>query len=491
MAKTRSRNIFICQSCGAQSPKWQGKCNECGEWNTLHEEVVVQDQRRGWVSKQTSSSAAVPLTQFDAADSVPFERISTGISEFDRTLGGGIVPGSFILLGGDPGIGKSTLLLQMTAGICKQRLGDQNLKVLYVSGEESVQQTMMRARRLNTVSQNTYVAAESNLEVIMELTKKMEPHILIVDSIQTVYLSELQSAPGTVSQVRECSQKLMNLAKGSNTAVFLIGHVTKEGNIAGPKVLEHMVDTVLSFEGDLHHHYRILRALKNRFGTTNELGVFQMLSGGLQEVTNPSELFLEERSDSLQGSAVLASMEGSRAILCEVQSLTTPSPLPMPRRNTIGFDLQRAHLILAVLDKHLNMNLVNRDVFVNIVGGLKITEPAVDLAVAASLISSNSNQDMDPKLCLFGEIGLTGEVRGVVQADQRIKEAHKLGFTKFLVPYANKKHLTELKPDILKSVTFIKSVRELPRILFPKAQFSTSPKPDSYKKNYSKEQDLE
>lgn len=470
MAKTRSRNIFVCNSCGAQSPKWQGRCNECGEWNTLQEEVVVQDKGRGWVSKEATSSEVVALNTSEKSDAQPFQRISTGISEFDRTLGGGVVPGSFILLGGDPGIGKSTLLLQMTKGI-----GDQNLKVLYVSGEESVQQTLMRARRLKTVSANTFIASESNLDVIIELTKKMEPDVLIVDSIQTVYLSELQSAPGTVSQVRECSHKLMNLAKSSGTAVFLIGHVTKDGHIAGPKTLEHMVDTVLSFEGDLHHHYRILRSLKNRFGTTNELGVFQMQSGGLQEVTNPSELFLEERSENPQGSAVLASMEGSRVILCEVQSLTTPSPLPMPRRNTIGFDLQRTHLILAVLDKHLDLHLANRDVFVNIVGGLKINEPAVDLAVAASLLSSDWNSDMDSKMCLFGEIGLTGEVRGVVQADQRIKEAYKLGFTKFIVPFANKKHVADLGPQLLKSVQFIKSVKELPRLLFPTGAMNRKP----------------
>lgn len=466
MGKTsKSKSIFVCQSCGAQSPKWQGRCNDCGEWNSFQEETVVkQDDRRGWSisdDNQGTTLEAKRLIEKNISSEDVANRMSTKIGELDRTLGGGVVPGSFILLGGDPGIGKSTLLLQMTKG-----LGDQNHSVLYVSGEESVQQTMMRAKRLETMSENVYIGAESNLENIFQLTKKVNPKILIVDSIQTVYLPDVQSAPGTVSQVRECAAKLMNLAKMNNITVFLIGHVTKEGNIAGPKVLEHMVDTVLSFEGDIHHQFRLLRALKNRFGTTNELGVFQMQNAGLIEVSNPSEMFLEERSDNLQGSAVLATVEGSRALLCEVQALTNSSPMPMPRRTAIGFDVPRAHLILAVLDKHLDLDLAHKDVFVNIVGGLKVQEPAVDLAVAAALISSHTYRDLPSDLCLFGEIGLTGEVRAVVSAEQRIKESHKLGFKKFLVPASNKKHLSDLPKDIQSKIIWIKNIKELPKLLF-------------------------
>jgi DNA repair protein RadA/Sms len=474
MAKTRSK--FICQNCGAQSPKLQGKCPECGEWNTYQEEIIQkQDDRRGWDLGAGGAGKSPLDVQRLSHDQVTVEshniRFSTKISELDRTLGGGVVPGSFILLGGDPGIGKSTLLLQMCKG-----LGDQGFKVLYVSGEESVQQTMMRAHRLKAQSENIYVGSESNMDSIFQLAQKVQPKVMIVDSIQTVYMPELQSAPGTVSQVRECSNKLLGLAKTNGISIFLIGHVTKEGNIAGPKVLEHMVDTVLSFEGDIHHHFRILRALKNRFGTTNELGVFQMATIGLREVSNPSEMFLEERSDNLEGSAVLASIEGSRAILCEVQALTNPSPLPMPRRTTIGFDVQRAHLILAVLDKHLHLDLAHRDIFVNIVGGLKIQEPAVDLPVACSVLSSYLNQEIPSDLCLFGEIGLTGEVRGVTAAEQRIKEAYKLGFKKFIAPASNKKHLGDLDKDILSKISWIKNIKDLRGMLFHKPKATQKPK---------------
>ncbi len=468
MAKTRSK--FICQSCGAQSPKWQGKCPECGEWNSFQEEVEQKlDNRRGWNITGSDSDRrpleAHRLSEDFVSDKSHNVRFSTNILELDRTLGGGIVPGSFILLGGDPGIGKSTLLLQMCAGLSSQKL-----KVLYVSGEESVQQTMMRAHRLKAHGDNIFIGSESNIDSIFQLAQKVQPNVMIVDSIQSVYMSEIPSAPGTVSQVRECSNKLLGLAKTNGISIFLIGHVTKEGNIAGPKVLEHMVDTVLSFEGDVHHHFRILRALKNRFGTTNELGVFQMVAQGLKEVSNPSEMFLEERSSNLQGSAVLASIEGSRAILCEVQALTNSSPLPMPRRTAIGFDVQRAHLILAVLDKHLNLDLAHRDVFVNIVGGLKIQEPAVDLAVACAIFSSYLNQEIPSDLCLFGEIGLTGEIRGVIAAEQRLKEAYKLGFKRFIVPYSNKKHLQDLDKNILSQVSWIKNIKELKNILFNKTK---------------------
>lgn len=462
MAKTRS--IFSCQNCGAQRPKWEGKCPECGEWNTFVEETALtSDKRRGWdISGDAENLDRVwNLAETSELSASKIQRVSTQNSEFDRVLGGGLVPGSFILLGGDPGVGKSTLLLQMCRG-----LGESNLKVLYISGEESVQQTALRARRLNVVSKAVEVGSESNLEIILNLVKKSQPNVLIVDSIQTVYLPEIQSAPGTVSQVRECSARLMGLAKKSGMSVFLIGHVTKDGNIAGPRTLEHMVDTVLSFEGDVNYQFRLLRALKNRFGTTNELGVFQMVASGLEEVTNPSELFLEERGEELIGSSIFASMEGSRPILCEIQALTNPTNLAMPRRTTIGFDQQRVHLILAVLDKHLDMDFSHRDIYVNIVGGLKVAEPAADLSVAASLISSEGFQEMNPKLCLFGEVGLTGEVRAVSQAESRFKEAQKLGFTKFIIPLSNKKHLKDIPAQQLQSVIWVKHIKELPKILF-------------------------
>lgn len=462
MAKTRS--IFSCQNCGAQRPKWEGKCPECGGWNTLIEETsLTTDKRRGW---DISSDAENTDRVWNLAETLELpesktQRVSTKNFEFDRVLGGGLVPGSFILLGGDPGVGKSTLLLQMCRG-----LGESNLKIMYISGEESVQQTSLRARRLSVISKQVEIGSESNLEIILNLVKKSRPDVLIVDSIQTVYLPEIQSAPGTVSQVRECSARLMTLAKKSNMSVFLIGHVTKDGSIAGPRTLEHMVDTVLSFEGDVNYQFRLLRALKNRFGTTNELGVFQMHQGGLVEVTNPSELFLEERGEELIGSSIFASMEGSRPILCEIQALTNSTNLAMPRRTAIGFDAQRVHLILAVLDKHLDMDFSHKDIYVNIVGGLKVSEPAADLSVAASLISSEGFQEMNPKLCLFGEIGLTGEVRAVAQAETRLKEALKLGFNKFIIPLSNQKHLKDLPSDSLKFVTWIKHIKDLPKILF-------------------------
>ena len=379
----------------------------------------------------------------------------------DRVLGGGLVAGSFILLGGDPGIGKSTLLLQMAGGIAN------NLKtgnVLYISAEESVGQTGLRAQRLGVKNSNVQMASESNLETLLELANKHKPKVLIVDSIQTIYLSELASAPGSVSQVRECASQLMSFAKNSNTIVFLIGHVTKDGNIAGPKVLEHMVDCVLSFEGDVSHQFRLLRAQKNRFGATFELGVFQMQQMGLTEVQNPSEMFLEERGRKLIGSAVFAAMEGTRPILCEVQALTTNTPMPMPRRTSLGFDVQRVHLLIAVLNKHLDFNLATADVFINVVGGLNLSEPAADLAVTAALMSTELNQEIDAKTCFFGEIGLTGEIRAVTFAEQRLREAHKLGFTHFVMPASNKKHLVDIPKNLTEKVLWVHEVFELKKL---------------------------
>lgn len=463
MAKSKIRSVFVCQNCGSQRPKWEGKCSECGAWNSLVEEMTSPTsssgpKSRGWTDGDKINQV-VSLDQ--NIETINYQRLSTGIGELDRVLGGGLVAGSFILLGGDPGIGKSTLLLQMAGGIATNLASG---SVLYISAEESVGQTGLRAQRLGVKNANVQMASEANLETLIELARKHKPKVLIVDSIQTIYMSELGSAPGSVSQVRECAGELMTFAKNTNTIVFLIGHVTKDGNIAGPKVLEHMVDCVLSFEGDLSHQFRLLRAQKNRFGATFELGVFQMQQVGLVEVQNPSEMFLEERGRKLIGSAVFAAMEGTRPILCEVQALTTNTPMPMPRRTSLGFDVQRVHLLIAVLNKHLDFNLATADVFINVVGGLNLTEPAADLAVTAALMSTELNQEIDAKTCFFGEIGLTGEVRAVTFAEQRLREAQKLGFTQFVMPASNKKHLIDLPKALLEKIFWIHEVFEMKKL---------------------------
>jgi DNA repair protein RadA/Sms len=463
MAKAKS--VFVCQNCGAQRARWEGRCTDCGAWNSFVEEMITKEtpttsRQRGW-SPAANESGAGPVIRLDETLSeIPVDRLSTGYGELDRVLGGGLVRGSFLLLGGDPGIGKSTLLLQMAGGIAAK-----GASVLYVSGEESVNQSGLRAQRLGVRSPRVHMASESNLEVIRELAKDLKPQVMVVDSIQTVFLPEVASAPGSVSQVRECAAQLMGLAKGQGITIFLIGHVTKEGNIAGPKVLEHMVDTVLSFEGDLSHQFRLLRSLKNRFGATHELGVFKMDSHGLVQVENPSELFLEERGQRLVGSTVFASMEGTRPLLCEVQALTNFTPMPVPRRTSLGFDVNRVHLLTAVLNKHLNLKLANSDVFINVVGGLKLTEPAADLAVAAALLSTEAEADVDAKTCFFGEIGLTGEIRAVSFPEARLREAEKLGFETFVIPHSNRKHLQELDASLKSKIKWMKDVRDLATLL--------------------------
>lgn len=394
---------------------------------------------RGWTQSKSQSSggSVVSLAEVDATTLSSTSRTATSIAELDRVLGGGLVRGSYVLVGGDPGIGKSTLLLQMALGLAK---GDK--RVLYVSAEESVNQTQLRAQRLGALHGNVLVASESRMDTILALAEREKPDIMIVDSIQTVFLPELSSAPGTVSQVRECAAQLLSFAKGpQQISIFLVGHVTKEGSIAGPRVLEHMVDAVLSFEGDPHYHFRILRALKNRFGATNELGVFQMGSEGLREVSNPSQFFLEERGAQAIGSSVFAALEGSRPLLCEIQALTISSPLAMPRRTAMGLDVNRVHLLMAVLDKYLNLDFSHRDVFVNVVGGLKLSEPAMDLALTAALLSSYSNQPLPASSCYFGEMGLTGEIRAVAFAEERVKEALKMGFQNIYLPSSVRKSL--------------------------------------------------
>lgn len=470
--KSKRKTIFTCQNCGAQRPRWEGKCSDCGAWNSYIEETFSEPAaERGWAlgsgamnkKQKGSSSSAQKVETFNLDQSievVKFERWDTGFAELNRVLGGGLVKGGFVLLGGAPGVGKSTLLLQMAGGLAQKEA-----EVLYVSGEESVAQTGSRAHRLGIRNSKVSLCAESNLDVILDLARNKKPDVLIVDSIQTLFLPSLEAAPGSVSQVRECAGHLMGLAKNEGISVFLIGHVTKDGTIAGPKVLEHMVDCVLSFDGDLSNNFRLLRSLKNRFGPTHELGVFKMISSGLEEVLNPSELFLEERGESLIGSAVFASMEGSRPLLCEVQALTLSSPMAMPRRTSLGIEVNRLHMITAVLDRHLDLRLAHHDIFINVVGGLKLMEPSSDLAVAAAILSTDGRKEIDAKSVFFGEIGLTGEVRAVSFAEQRLKEADKLGFEHFIIPLSNKKHLDDFKTAKNKKISWIKSVRDLQKIL--------------------------
>jgi DNA repair protein RadA/Sms len=457
---TKTKSIFVCQNCGSERPKWEGQCRDCNAWNSLVEESVAKAPKnsRSW-SVGTDGAPSQTVLALDAEiDFKETSRWNTGMSELNRVLGGGLVPGSYALLGGDPGIGKSTLLMQMAG-----KLGDVGRKVLYVSGEESVEQTALRAQRLGVKSAAVQVAAESRLTQILNLVDQLKPEVLIVDSIQTIYLDEIPSAPGTVSQVRECAARLMAVAKNSKVCIFLVGHITKDGSIAGPKTLEHMVDTVLSFEGDANYQFRLLRAQKNRFGPTNELGVFQMTGIGLEEVTNPSELFLAERGESLVGSTVFAAMEGTRPLLCEVQSLSSASYMPMPRRTSLGFDVNRVNLLAAVLDKHLDCDFARHDVFVNVVGGLKISEPGADVAIASAMLSSIGGQALPSQTIFFGEIGLTGEIRAATLAVERLREAEKLGFAQAVIPAGNKKHVDkELKTSKLK-LHYVKHVTELSR----------------------------
>ena len=428
MKPAKAKTVYVCQSCGSQSPRWMGKCPDCGQWNTLVEERVEKPKAGGRASIGGQSE---PLLLGDIKTGEE-DRFVTKIGELDRVLGGGIVTGSVVLIGGDPGIGKSTLVLQML-----RQVSDLRGKALYVSGEESPSQIKMRAQRLGVKAESLYVLAETSLDEIIRAADELQPQTIVIDSVQTVYTSELPSAPGSVGQVREVSGRLMLHAKRTGVPTFLIGHVTKDGAIAGPRVLEHIVDTVLYFEGDRGHAFRILRAVKNRFGSTNEIGVFEMKESGLAEVANPSELFLAERPKDATGSVVVSSLEGTRPILAELQALVALSKLTMPRRTTIGVDYNRVSLLLAVLEKRVGMHLMGMDVFVNVVGGLKIDEPAVDLGVLAAVASSFREKPVPPEMVVMGEVGLAGEVRAISQAEARLKDAAKLGFTRCILPAAN------------------------------------------------------
>ncbi len=428
MKPSKTKTVYVCQSCGTQSPRWMGKCPDCGQWNTMVEERI---EKSGTGVRSAASGRSEPLLLGDIKTGDE-DRFVTKIGELDRVLGGGIVAGSVVLIGGDPGIGKSTLVLQML-----RQVSDLRGKALYVSGEESPAQIKMRAQRLGVKSENLYVLAETSLDEILRAADELQPQAIVVDSVQTVYTSELPSAPGSVGQVREVSGRLMLHAKRTGIPTFLIGHVTKDGAIAGPRVLEHIVDTVLYFEGDRGHAFRILRAVKNRFGSTNEIGVFEMKESGLAEVANPSELFLAERPKDATGSVVVSSLEGTRPILAELQALVALSKLTMPRRTTIGVDYNRVSLLLAVLEKRVGMHLMGMDVFVNVVGGLRIDEPAVDLGVIAAVASSFREKPVPPGMVVMGEVGLAGEVRAISQAEARLKDAAKLGFTRCILPSAN------------------------------------------------------
>ncbi|PTI80428.1 DNA repair protein RadA [Staphylococcus succinus] len=425
----KKKVIFECMACGYQSPKWMGKCPNCGGWNQM-EEVVEQKTASPKHGVRTRDNVS-KVQKLNDIKQETTPRVKSKSDEFNRVLGGGIVNGSLVLIGGDPGIGKSTLLLQICAAL------SQSHNVLYITGEESLSQTKLRAERLDEDSSQLNVFAETDLEIIHETVKQLKPDLLVVDSIQTIFHPEINSAPGSVSQVRESTQSLMNIAKQMNIATFIVGHVTKEGQIAGPRLLEHMVDTVLYFEGDEHHAYRILRAVKNRFGSTNEMGIFEMKQSGLKGVANPSEMFLEERSTNVPGSTIVSTMEGTRPLLIEVQALVTPTTFNNPRRMATGIDHNRLSLLMAVLEKKENYLLQQQDAYIKVAGGVRLTEPAVDLGIVVATASSFKDQAVDGLDCFIGEVGLTGEVRRVSRIEQRVQEAAKLGFKRVIIPETN------------------------------------------------------
>ena len=430
MAKKRSS--FVCQSCGHSAARWFGRCSGCGEWNTCVEERPQEvDKRREHIAVTAPRSELQPITEVDDQD---HERLQVGIGEFDRVLGGGIMPGSVVLVGGDPGIGKSTILLQMVG-----QLAASNFRIAYISAEESAAQIRLRAGRLGALSEDLQVMAETNLNAILDQLKAADPVAIVIDSIQTIYMPELESAPGSVTQVRECAARLVYLAKESGIPVFLVGHVTKEGTVAGPRVLEHLVDTVLYLEGERHHHFRILRAAKNRFGSTNEIGIFEMRDQGLIEVANPSEILLAERAKGVSGSAIVCSMEGTRPLLIEIQALVSRSSFGYPQRVATGIDAKRLSIIIAVLEKRCGHDLSGEDIFVNVVGGMRLDEPSVDMGVGLAIVSSFRNRPIDAQTVAIGEVGLGGEIRPVNQIDRRVTEARSLGFERCLVARSNLK----------------------------------------------------
>ena len=449
---TKKGSIFFCQNCGTSSTKWLGKCPSCNEWNTFVEEKTSKKDSKKDSFKSTKINTSKLLKNIDYSSE---KRIVSNDKELNRVLGGGIVPGSIILLGGDPGIGKSTLLLQFA-------LSSKSKKILYVSGEESERQIKMRAERINKNSENCYILTETSTGNIFQEIEKIDPDILIVDSIQTIHSSYLDSAPGSVSQIRECTSELIKFAKETGTAVLLIGHINKDGAIAGPKVLEHMVDTVLQFEGDRNYVYRILRTIKNRFGSASELGVYEMNGSGLREVSNPSEILISERDEKTSGVAIAGTIEGARPLLVEIQSLVSSAVYGTPQRSATGFDTRRMNMLLAVLEKKCGFRLGAKDVFLNITGGIKIDDTAIDLAVICSILSSDQDIALDTQICFAGEIGLSGEIRAVNRIDQRIAEAEKLGYKQIVISKFNKLSSKDFKIEIIK----YGKIEELFKLLF-------------------------
>jgi len=450
----KSKTVYLCQNCGAESPKWIGRCPSCGEWNTYVEQLVSKAARtQDRFESERGESVPRKLEDIDPGN---VQRRDMRNGEFNRVLGGGLVPGSLVLIGGEPGIGKSTLALQ----VALHHPG----KTLYVSGEESLQQIRLRADRLGMKENNCLVLSETSLQVIISQVHHLHPDLVIIDSIQTLFSEDIESSPGSISQVRECAARLLKVAKQSDIPVILIGHITKDGSIAGPKVLEHIVDTVLQFEGDTHHLYRILRANKNRFGSTSEIGVFEMRGDGLTEIVNPSEILINRQPEDLSGSAIAANMEGVRPLMIEVQALVSTAVYGTPQRTSTGFDLRRLSMLLAVLEKRASFRLAAKDVFINIAGGIRVDDPATDLAVVAAILSSTVDIAIERNCCFAGEVGLSGEIRPVNRIEQRVGEAEKLGFTRIFIPKANEKTVKNSKLNI--EITPVSRVQELPKHLF-------------------------
>ncbi len=447
----KEKTVFVCAECGTESPKWNGKCPGCGAWNTMNEEISLPTPKavKGGAFFAMQSEPPKPLSDISTSED---ERIHTGLSELDRVLGGGIVAGSLVLIGGDPGIGKSTILLQICEHLGKDK------KILYVSGEESQKQIKLRADRLGVTTQSLKLYTETNMSLICQCIMKEKPDILIVDSVQTMFNPEIAPAPGSATQIRDTAATLMRIAKENSIATFLVGHVTKEGSIAGPKILEHIVDTVLYFEGDQHRAYRIIRAIKNRFGSTNEIGVFEMDGNGLTEITNPSQAMLSGRPVGEAGSCIICTMEGTRPVLAEVQALTSQSSFGNPRRMSTGIDLSRVLIMLAVMDKRMGMHISSHDVYVNVVGGLKMVEPAIDMGVFLAIVSSFRNKPIDSGIVAIGEIGLAGELRACSYLENRIAEAEKLGFTRCLIPACDISKLKKFKKIQISTYTNIRDV---------------------------------
>ncbi|WP_432672019.1 DNA repair protein RadA [Flavobacterium sp. SM2513] len=451
---SKIKTAFFCQNCGTSYAKWQGQCNACKEWNTIVEEVIQKEEKKSWNPTQTESKRTTKPLKIHEIDSTEEIRMDTRDGELNRVLGGGIVPGSLILLGGEPGIGKSTLLLQISLKL--------PYRTLYVSGEESQKQIKMRAERINPLSDNCYILTETKTQNIFKQIEAIEPEIVIIDSIQTLHTDYIESSPGSISQIRETTAELIKFAKETNIPVILIGHITKDGTIAGPKILEHMVDTVLQFEGDRNHIYRILRSLKNRFGSTAELGIYEMLGSGLREVSNPSEILISHKEEQLSGTAIASTLEGMRPLMIEIQALVSTAVYGTPQRSTTGYNAKRLNMILAVLEKRAGFRLGAKDVFLNVTGGISVDDPAIDLAVVAAILSSNEDIPVDKDFCFAGEVGLSGEIRPVNRVDQRIQEAEKLGFSAIFVSKYNK---ISLKKTVIK-VRLVSKIEDVVEELF-------------------------